>query len=840
MEVYPVKTSSVLPLGKQGENLVRQIQFDLSRWISTFGPGTVQLLHQRSGDEAPYPVAVEKDGTQAIWTVTNADTAAAGTGRAELQYYVGDALAKSETWMTKVLAALGPAGETPPEAQQGWVDQVLAQVARITGMTAQAVELPAGSAPTADYADGVLTIGIPLGGDVSEAQIAQAVAEYLSKNPIAETDPTVPDWAKEEKKPSYTAAEVGADPSGTAASQVSAHNTETTAHSDIRLLIQGLTERLNALADSDDTTLDQLSEIVAYIKSNRELIAAVTTDKVGVTDIVNDLVTNVANKPLSAAQGVALKALVDALSGEITTLKNQSDNSGTVDSIELSGWVYGYVTADGELMAGGNGYTSDYVEVSSGRTYTIVYPSSITAVRFAIYDSDKNFLNRIIDGTSVYTADADGYIRVTVENADGYAEVYLTVMEASASVDSDTSSGGADYSFLSGLKYYALGDSIVAMQGTAAEPLTFGDSGYSGDLQGRDITDITVDGYVSAIENRYGLAATNYGAAGHTLVQDYASLAAKDYSDVALVTIAYGANDARTGVPLGTVNSTDVTTFAGALNQLLRKIYTDNPECRVIVLTPIQRLYVSDFGIGTVNSNGNYLIDFVDMCKKVAAKRSTKCIDMYRDCGINQTNLYFYTVEGVHTVNQGFARMKGAIIPVLDDMFALEYEPFGTMTNTGDTEPDEPDTGGDSGEDTPPEEETGPTVVDLSGLFVLAGTYYDAYASFKSNTTLASIDHPGVALEGGHTYTLITYLPCSADDTWAYGGALADNPSMDPTGGTTLSFGKAVGTFEVVTINGSYYGKCSYTFTIDAGITKYLYTARAANLDDSYVSLTYI
>ena len=77
-------------------------------------------------------------------------------------------------------------------------------------MTAQAVELPAGSAPTADYADGVLTIGIPLGGDVSEDQIAQAVAEYLSNNPIAETDPTVPDWAKQPDKPSYTADEVGA------------------------------------------------------------------------------------------------------------------------------------------------------------------------------------------------------------------------------------------------------------------------------------------------------------------------------------------------------------------------------------------------------------------------------------------------------------------------------------------------------------------------------------------------------------------------------------------------------------------------------------------------------
>ena len=99
----------------------------------------------------------------------------------------------------------------------------------------------------------------------------------------------------------------------TAESKVSAHNTGTDTHSDIRLLISGLTDRLNALADSDDTTLDQLSEIVAYIKSNRDLISSITTSKVSVADIIDNLTTNVTNKPLSAAQGVALKALIDGI-----------------------------------------------------------------------------------------------------------------------------------------------------------------------------------------------------------------------------------------------------------------------------------------------------------------------------------------------------------------------------------------------------------------------------------------------------------------------------------------------------------------------------------------------
>ena len=168
------------------------------------------------------------------------------------------------------------------------------------------------AAPADDVYNQIMDRLNKLGKPDAEA-IASAVADYIAGNPIEEKDPTVPAWAKAETKPGYTAGEVGADPAGTAAARVSEHNTETTAHSDMRLLIQGLTERLNALADSDDTTLDQLSEVVAYIKSNRTLIEAITTSKVSVADIIDNLTTNVTNKPLSAAQGVALKAMIDAI-----------------------------------------------------------------------------------------------------------------------------------------------------------------------------------------------------------------------------------------------------------------------------------------------------------------------------------------------------------------------------------------------------------------------------------------------------------------------------------------------------------------------------------------------
>lgn len=200
--------------------------------------------------------------------------------------------------------------------------------------------------------------------DVSQLslEIANQQAQIDAKQPkgnylTTETDPTVPAWAKADNKPTYTADEVGARPNtwmpsasevgadtvGTAAGAVSGHNTAEDAHSDIRLLVAGLTSRLNALADSDDETLDQMSELVAYIKANRSLIEQITTGKVSVTDIINNLTTNISDKPLSAAQGVVLKGLIDALQTAVNSAAaNLSSHTGNdtvhITSAERTKW----------------------------------------------------------------------------------------------------------------------------------------------------------------------------------------------------------------------------------------------------------------------------------------------------------------------------------------------------------------------------------------------------------------------------------------------------------------------------------------------------------------------
>lgn len=233
--------------------------------------------------------------------------------------------------------------------------------------------------------DGVSWKGSQL---INRAELTEILNELTGGGSIVleETDPTVPAWAKEPTKPTYTASEVGARPStwtptaeevgarpntwtpsasdvgadseGTAESKVSEHNTNVEAHNDIRLLIEGLSTRLNTLADSDDTTLDQTSELVAYIKSNRSLIEEVTTNKVNVSDIIDNLTTNVANKPLAAAQGVAIKALIDALSQSISALSTGKADKATT--------LAGYGITDGAkkddvdaLQTGFDNHTSD-------------------------------------------------------------------------------------------------------------------------------------------------------------------------------------------------------------------------------------------------------------------------------------------------------------------------------------------------------------------------------------------------------------------------------------------------------------------------------------------------
>lgn len=322
---------SIICLGKQGEINALRVEFDVSAWMAMYPDATVKLMHfapDRPQDNPVIPT-LGIEGTLRVWIVGEEDTANSGNGVIELLLIderTGSTI-KSATGYTTVLRSPS-AGIEAKEAEAGYVRYDVDQSTLLTDEQKAVARK---------------NIGAGTGDSTGSGGI------------MKETDPTVPDWAKQPSKPTYTAGEVGALPSsytppvasvngktgavalsaqdvrarpdtwtpsasevgadaaGTASGAVSTHNVSGAAHADLRAQIEVLTSRLNALADSDDTTLDQLSEIVAYIKSNKSLIDAVTTGKVSVSDIVDNLTTNASGKVLSAAQGVALKAMIDGI-----------------------------------------------------------------------------------------------------------------------------------------------------------------------------------------------------------------------------------------------------------------------------------------------------------------------------------------------------------------------------------------------------------------------------------------------------------------------------------------------------------------------------------------------
>lgn len=128
MREIEVRELPYLPLGHQGENEAQRIVWRglADSWARLYGEGVFALTVLREGDSVPYPASLKSENGDVIWTLSNADTAKAGEGMAELTYIVGGAIAKSRTWRTVVEPSLSANGTTePPAAYQSWVDEVL-------------------------------------------------------------------------------------------------------------------------------------------------------------------------------------------------------------------------------------------------------------------------------------------------------------------------------------------------------------------------------------------------------------------------------------------------------------------------------------------------------------------------------------------------------------------------------------------------------------------------------------------------------------------------------------------------------------------------------------------
>lgn len=110
-------------IGRETENGVTQIRFDVSPWLEKW-PGMCVSMIARNPEGTVYIPATAMDLNELVWSVTSADTAVPGTGSVEIVGTLDEKKKISAASDTKILGRIeGTTGE-PPEYAGTWIDQI--------------------------------------------------------------------------------------------------------------------------------------------------------------------------------------------------------------------------------------------------------------------------------------------------------------------------------------------------------------------------------------------------------------------------------------------------------------------------------------------------------------------------------------------------------------------------------------------------------------------------------------------------------------------------------------------------------------------------------------------
>lgn len=165
--VYHVEALDVVKLGRQGESKTQQVQIDVSGWTQDNMSGaTFMVAATRPGESEAYLPTVSISGNLLTWTITGADTAKDGWGRAEVRAEKGSMIRKSPVFRTFIAPSLEGNSAVPVE-KPSWVQEIMESVGkaqRAAETAQQAATSAADSVSTlhgwrfTEEADGTVTI----------------------------------------------------------------------------------------------------------------------------------------------------------------------------------------------------------------------------------------------------------------------------------------------------------------------------------------------------------------------------------------------------------------------------------------------------------------------------------------------------------------------------------------------------------------------------------------------------------------------------------------------------------------------------------------------------------
>jgi lysophospholipase L1-like esterase len=272
---------------------------------------------------------------------------------------------------------------------------------------------------------------------------------------------------------------------------------------------------------------------------------------------------------------------------------------------------------------------SDFIKVSPSTNYFINSPNGIL-----FYRADKTYINFAV--TQNFTTPSDcAYVRFSLTNA-----LINTIQLETGNVE--TIYEPFEYT----LNKLFANSTLDRWRGKNVNFI--GDSITAGLFVG---TALAYPANVSKIlhlkqANNFGVSAScisKYVGKTDSLLERLTSL----NNGADLNVIFGGANDYRTGIPIGTIASTNEFEFYGALKALVSGILTQAPTARLCFITP----FVDNetvFNIDYVNLAGHKLVDYINAIKAVCERYSIPVYDNYSKSGINAITQATYTSDGLH------------------------------------------------------------------------------------------------------------------------------------------------------------------------------------------------
>ena len=320
---------------------------------------------------------------------------------------------------------------------------------------------------------------------------------------------------------------------------------------------------------------------------------------------------------------------------------NRADDSATIVNTRIAGVAT-------------NGFENVIVTVNEEiREPEIVKQYQWASTGHAFVPADYEV--RIVDLEAEDTA-------IREEIATAKAETAGAIADLQEQIDSGAASAK------SGARWFALGDSIT--EGWASVVDTSQSNGYRQFLN----TNVS-QRWVNIVAEKNGYELTNHGIGGTGFLHtNGTALNARqladtlDFSQCDFVTLAYGVNDWKNAVSIGSMDD-DIATggsMVANMRYVIQKVLTDNPYCKIFVITPINCRsygdYNTNYGINYKGGTGGYLNslglqDIFDRMKEVCDYHGIELIDMTHCSIINRENIRTMLADYVHPTVECHAAM---------------------------------------------------------------------------------------------------------------------------------------------------------------------------------------